>query len=138
MEDWTMPIDPRAVAKMAQDYTQAWNSKSVEAVASHYAEDGQIIINRGEPWKGRSRVAEMAAGFYADVPDLSLSCDEIRCAGSHAVYVWTFVGHHARTGNPLKVRGWEEWELDGDLKVKASLGWYDADDYARQVEGGVR
>jgi uncharacterized protein (TIGR02246 family) len=131
-----MPIDPKAVAKMAQDYTAAWNSKSTEAVASHYAEDGQIIINRGEPWKGRAGIAEMASGFYADVPDLSLSCDEIRCAGSHAVYVWTFTGHDAKTGNPLKVRGWEEWELGDDLKVKASLGWYDADDYARQVEGG--
>jgi uncharacterized protein (TIGR02246 family) len=131
-----MPIDPKAVAKMAQDYTAAWNSKSTEAVAAHYAEDGQIIINRGEPWKGRAGIAEMASGFYADVPDLSLSCDEIRCAGSHAVYVWTFTGHDAKTGNPLKVRGWEEWELGDDLKVKASLGWYDADEYARQVEGG--
>jgi uncharacterized protein (TIGR02246 family) len=131
-----MPIDPKAVAKMAQDYTAAWNSKLTEAVAAHYAEDGQIIINRGEPWKGRAGIAEMASGFYADVPDLSLSCDEIRCAGSHAVYVWTFTGHDAKTGNPLKVRGWEEWELGDDLKVKASLGWYDADEYARQVEGG--
>ena len=131
-----MPIDPTAVAKMAQDYTAAWNSKSAAAVASHYAENGQIIINRGEPWKGRSGIVEMASGFYADVPDLSLVCDEVRCAGSHAVYVWTFTGHDAKTGNPLKVRGWEEWELSDDLKVKASLGWYDADDYARQVGAG--
>ena len=131
-----MPIDPSAVAKMAQDYTAAWNSRSAAAVASHYAENGQIIINRGEPWKGRSGIVEMASGFYADVPDLSLVCDEVRCAGSHAVYVWTFTGHDAKTGNPLTVRGWEEWELSDDLKVKASLGWYDADDYARQVGAG--
>ena len=38
-------IDPDAVAKMAADYTAAWNSKSAEAVASFYAEDGEIIIN---------------------------------------------------------------------------------------------
>ena len=131
-----MPIDPTAVAKMAQDYTAAWNSRSAAAVASHYAENGQIIINRGEPWKGRSGIVEMASGFYADVPDLSLVCDEVRCAGSHAVYVWTFTGHDAKTGNPLTVRGWEEWELSDDLKVKTSLGWYDADDYARQVGAG--
>ena len=29
--------------------------------------------------------------------------------------------------------GWEEWDLDADLKVKASRGWFDADDYARQT-----
>jgi len=130
-----MTLDPTAVAKMAHDYTAAWNSGSAEAVASHHAAEGQIVINRGEPWRGRARVAEMASGFYADVPDLVLVCDEIRSAGSRAIYVWTFTGHHATTRRPLKVRGWEEWELDGDLKVKASLGWYDADDYARQVEG---
>ena len=131
-----MPIDPKLVSKMAHEYTDAWNSRSAEAVASFYAEDGQIIINRGEPWKGRAGIAEMASGFYADVPDLSLTCDAIRCAGSHAVYIWTFTGHDAKTGNPLKVQGWEEWEVGDDLKVKASLGWFDSDNYARQVARG--
>lgn len=52
----------------------------------------------------------MAAGFYADVPDLDLTCDDLRCSGNHAVHAWTFTGHEAKTGNPPKVRGWEEWE----------------------------
>ena len=131
----TMRPDPKAVAKQAQDYTAAWNSKSPEAVASFFSADGEIVINRGEPWTGRARIAEMAAGFFADVPDMALTCDEIRVAGSHAVYVWTFTGHDAKTGNPLKVRGWEEWDLDDDLKIRASRGWYDAEAYAAQVAG---
>jgi len=61
--DSSMPIDPKSVSKIADAYTAAWNSKSAEAVASFYAEDGQIIINRGAPWKGRSGITEMAAGF---------------------------------------------------------------------------
>lgn len=130
-----MSLDPQAVAELAQAYTAAWNSGSAEIVAGHYAEHGQIVINGGEPWQGRSRIAAMATGFFTDVPDLALHCDELRCAGSHAIYVWTFTGHDAQTGNPLRVRGWEEWDLDDDLKVKASRGWYDADDYARQVAG---
>lgn len=128
-------IDPREVEKLAADYTAAWNSKSAEAVASFYADDGEIVINRGEPWTGRRRVQEMAAGFYADVPDLALTCDDIRCSGTHAIYVWTFTGHDAGSGSPLTVRGWEEWELRDDLKVKSSRGWFDAEDYARQAEG---
>ena len=47
-------IDAQEVAKMAEDYTAAWNSKSAEAVALFYAEDGEIIINNGDPWSGRS------------------------------------------------------------------------------------
>ena len=77
----------------------------------------------------------MALGFYRDVPDLALQCDEIRCAGTHALYVWTFTGHDATSGRPVTVRGWEEWDLTSELEVKSSRGWYDADDYARQVAG---
>jgi uncharacterized protein (TIGR02246 family) len=131
-----MSTDHDKVMAVATAYTAAWNSGSPEAVAGFYAEHGSIVINRGEPWTGRARVADMAAGFFADVPDLTLVCDNVRCAGDHVLYLWTFTGTHAGTGRPLRVVGWEEWDLDADLKVKASRGWYDADDYARQTAGG--
>jgi hypothetical protein len=44
-----------------------------------------------------------------------------------------FTDTHSGTRNPLRVVGWEEWEPDADLKVKASRGGFDADDYARQT-----
>ena len=130
-----MTIDHAKVMDIAKAYTAAWNSGSPEAVAAFYAPDGRIVINRGEPWEGRTRVAEMAAGFFTDVPDLSLVCDQLRCAGNHVAYLWTFTGTHSVTKNPLRISGWEEWDLDADLKVKASRGWFDADDYGRQVAG---
>lgn len=80
-EDWSM-VDASEITRIAEAYTAAWNSKSAEAVASFYAEDGEIIINNGDPWTGRSRVQDTAAGFYADVPDLTLTCDDIRCSGT--------------------------------------------------------
>ena len=87
-----------------------------KTVASFYTEDGEIIINRGDPWTGRSRVAEMASGFNAGVPDLNLVCNEIRMAGDHAIFVRRFTGHDATTGNPLENCGWEEWEIGPDMK----------------------
>ena len=130
-----MTLDIRDLEKMAAAYTAAWNAGSADAVASHYAEAGRIVINRGTPWEGRAGVTEMAHGFLRDVPDLSLTCDLVRLAGSHAIYVWTFTGHDAESGNPLTIHGWEEWELDADMKVTQSYGWFDADDYARQAAG---
>ncbi|MGB3625409.1 MAG: nuclear transport factor 2 family protein [Henriciella sp.] len=127
--------DTDRVGRVAEDYTAAWNSGSAEAVASFYSEDGEIIINRGDPWRGRKGVAEMATGFFADVPDLKLTCDHVRQAGDHILYLWTFTGHDAASGNPLSIKGWEEWDLDSTMKVKASRGWFDADDYARQAAG---
>ena len=59
------------LAALAAAYTAAWNSGRPEAVASHYAEDGQIIINAGTPWLGRAGVTEMAAGIGAGLGSLA-------------------------------------------------------------------
>lgn len=77
----------------------------------------------------------MAAGFHAAFPDLKLTCDGIRSTGSHAVYLWTLEGHHAESKNFCKVSGWEEWDLDENMSVTRSLGWFDATDYQRQIDG---
>lgn len=121
--------------QLARDYALAWSSGEPEAVASFYAEDGEISINRGDVIKGRAAVAEMAAGFYAEFPDLEVRCDLMRKAGSHAVFIWTLEGHHAETKNHVVTGGWEEWELDEEMKVISSKGWFDADDYQRQIDG---
>lgn len=130
-----MPISHEQAVALGAAYTAAWNSKNPEAVASFFAENGQIVINRGTPWINRAGVRDMAAGFHRDVPDLVLACDGVRPAGDHIVYLWTFTGHDAGTGHPLTIHGWEEWDLDEAQKVAASRGWFDAADYARQVAG---
>lgn len=130
-----MAISPVRAIKLAQAYTAAWNTHSPEAVAAFFAETGAIVINKGEPWKGRDGVARMAAGFFADVQGLTLECDSVRAAEDHVVYMWTFTGTHTGTKNRLSISGWEEWDLDDENKIVASRGWYDAEDYARQVVG---
>jgi len=122
---------------MTMNYSKAWSSGSPEAVAYHYAPDGQISINHGDPIQGREAIAEMAAGFYAEFPDLVVRCDDVRTSGDHAIFIWTLEGHHAETKNHVKVGGWEEWELDENLKIKSSLGWFDATEYERQIAEGL-
>lgn len=92
------------------------------------------MINHGDPWSGRNGARDMAAGFYSDVPDLTLTCDDVRVSGQHALFLWTFTGHSSSTGNPLKVHGWEEWDLGKDFKVQSSRGWFDAEALKKQVE----
>ena len=130
-----MSISLEQAVALGAAYTAAWNSKDPQAVASFYATKSQIVINRGTPWIDRAGIAEMAAGFYRDVPDLNLTCDGVRPAGRHMAYLWTFTGHDAGTGHPLAIQGWEEWDLDDTHKVIASRGWFDAGDYARQAAG---
>jgi len=78
----------------------------------------------------------MAQGFYDAVPDLSLQCDLARGAGAHILFAWTFTGHDANTKNPLKIHGWEEWDLDSEGLITRSNGWFDAAEFARQIDDG--
>ena len=118
---------------LADAYTAAWNTGDPAAVASFFASDGSITINAGAPWLGRDGVAAMAAGFFADIPDLALRCDGVRAAGPHMLYLWTFTGSHAGSGKPVRVSGWEEWQLGANGLITSSLGWFDANDFARQT-----
>ena len=133
-----MDFTEKELNALAERYTDAWNSKIPENVASFHTSNSSIVINRGEPSVGHAGLTEMAAGFHADVPDLHLTCNGIRGAGAHVIYLWTFTGQHAGTGNALNVQGWEEWDLDADMKITSALGWFDADDYERQVSGQTR
>ncbi len=120
--------------ELAAAYTAAWNTGRPEAVAAFLAAEGAITINDGIPWEGRDRVAQMAAGFYADIPDLNLVCDGLRTSGDHLVYLWTFTGTHAGTRKAVKVLGWEEWDVDAEGLIRLSRGWFDSEDYARQTQ----
>lgn len=122
----------------ARRYAEAWTSGNPEAVAAFYAPEGTITINRGDPHVGRAAITAMAAGFYAEFPDLVVHCDMPRRAGDHAVFTWTLEGHHAQTGNYVRVGGWEEWDLNEDGLVVQSLGWFDAEEYQRQIDGPAR
>ena len=124
------------IDKTAAGYTAAWSSGDPKAVAAYYAEDGQISINGGDALVGRQAITDMSAGFYSEFPDLALTCDLVRGAGTHVAFMWTLEGHHSGTKNHVKVSGWEEWDLDRSGKVARSLGWFDAEDYQRQIDGG--
>jgi nuclear transport factor 2 (NTF2) superfamily protein len=119
--------------KIAEAHCAAWTSHDAEKIASRYATTPDFSINRGDPMTTRADIAEMAAGFISDFPDLVLSLDTVLAAEKHMVYAWSFQGHYRRNGNFVRFNGWEEWELDDDLKVVTSRGWYDAKDYEQQI-----
>ena len=130
-----MTPDLDTARRMAQDHCVAWTNRTPDIVAHRYAEQTTMSMNGGEPMTSRSQIADMAVGFMFDFPDLILSLDTVLVADHHMVYAWTFEGHHKETGNHVRFSGWEEWDLDDNLKVIKSLGWYDGADYERQVAG---
>ena len=125
-----MTLEPKASNGPTRPIPPPETLGDPDQVASLHAEDGEVVINRGEPHAGRAAVSAMAAGCCAVVPDLRLTCDTVRVADSHAAFLWTYPGHDSETRNPLSVAGCEECDMNEDLKVTASRGWFDAEDYA--------
>lgn len=133
-----MPLDPAAIRKMAEGYTQAWCSRSGEAVASFFAEDASSVINAGPPTVGRAAIAEAMGAFFVDFPDLVLRMDDLRSGGKQAIFLWTLEGTNSGpggTGNVVSIVGWQNWRLDDDGLIVAADGGYDAEDYERQIRG---
>lgn len=128
-----MTPDFDTARRMAEAHCAAWTQKKPDTVAERYAQNATMIMNRGEPMTSRSEIGEMAAGFMANFPDLVLSLDTVLVADHHMVYAWTFQGQHKESGNHVRFSGWEEWDLDENLQVARSFGWYDGADYDRQV-----
>ena len=118
----------------ARRYTEAWCGGDPARVADHYAPDGSLTINGGAPSVGRAAITDAARSFMEAFPDMQVLFDDLR--GNE--YHWTLVGTNTGpggTGNPVRISGYEEWTIGSDGLIAASLGHFDEDDYARQLQG---
>ena len=124
----------------AERYTAAWCSMDPAQVAEHFAPGGSLTINDGPPAVGRAAITEAARGFYVALPDMQVFLDDLVIEGDRIEFHWTFTGTNTGpggTGKAVRVSGFEEWRIDDDGLIAASLGHYDAAEYARQLEQGV-
>lgn len=135
-----MTTDPEQLRDFAERYTAAWCSMDPAAVAAHYSPDGSLAINGGAPAVGRDAITAVAASFYEVLPDMQVYFRDLVVDGDRIEYHWTFTGTNigrSGTGNAVRVDGFESWTIDGDGLIAASLGTYDAEEYARQLAEGV-
>jgi len=128
-----MSLNTGSILEMANAYTEAWCSRSAEAVASFYSENAISIINADEPAVGRDAIVEAMNQFIIALPDLVVRMDDLRNGGNQAIYLWTLVGTHRVTENFVKISGWQNWVLSDDLLIAKADGGYNAEDYERQI-----
>jgi uncharacterized protein (TIGR02246 family) len=136
-----MALDPDRLREFAHRYTEAWCSQDPERVAAHYAPNGSLTINDGAPSVGRAAITEAARSFMVAFPDMQVLMDDLRLDGEMTEYHWTLVGTNTGpggTGQSVRISGFEEWSIDEDDLIAASLGHFDQAEYDRQLEHGVR
>ena len=126
------------MVEFGQQYTEAWNSKQPQKMASFYAEDGMLTVNNGTPAVGRQQLAETARSYMEAFPDMALTMDSLTVHKDSYRYYWTFKGTNTGpggTGNSVDFSGFEEWTMNDEGLVQKSIGTYDAEAYKRQLEG---
>jgi predicted ester cyclase len=134
----TMNTEQKKLTDFGTDYTHAWNSQKPENVASFFTEDGSLLVNNGSPLRGRAAITEFANGFMTAFPDMTLTMDSLIIKPNETQYHWSFIGTNTGpngTGNQVIFSGFERWTLAENGKIKVSIGSFDEEDYARQVNG---
>lgn len=121
----------------ATRYTAAWCSQDAANVAKFFATNGSLTINGGTPSVGRSAITKAAQGFMTAFPDLKLDMNDLVERHEKMIYQWTLEGTHSRTGQRVRISGFEAWRIGDDGLIAESLGNFDAADLERQVEHGV-
>lgn len=125
------------MVEFGRKYTDAWNSKQPEKMASFYAEDGLLTVNYGTPAIGRKQIAETAQSYMEAFPDMELTMDSLTVGNGTYRYHWTFTGTNTGpggTGNKVDFSGFEEWAMNDQGLVQKSIGTYDAEEYERQLK----
>ncbi len=126
--------------ELAERYTAAWCSQDAASVASFYSEDGSLSVNGGAPAVGREAITEVAQGFMTAFPDMKVLLDGLFVQNDRAVYRWTLIGTNSGpggTGRPVRISGFEVWQLGSDGLIARSRGYFDSAAYLRQLEVGA-
>lgn len=126
------------LSDFAASYTAAWCSQNPASVAVHFAEQGSLTINGGNPSVGRAEITVAAQGFMTAFPDLLVTMDRLCVDGSRIEYHWTLTGSNTGpggTGRTVRISGYELWRFTADGLIEESQGHFDEAEYQRQLNG---
>ena len=130
-----------ALQDFADRYTAAWCSQDPASVAAFFGTSGSLAINRGTPSVGCAAITQAAQSFMTAFPDLRVTMDRLTPAGERVEYHWTLTGTNTGlggSGRAVRISGFESWSFGADGLIDESLGSFDADEYQRQISGGIR
>jgi CubicO group peptidase (beta-lactamase class C family) len=115
--------DSVSLDEFATRYAAAWSNGDPVAFASFYTENATFRINNGEPSVGREA--------------MRIRLIEVREAGDHVEFHWHWTGTNTGpggTGNPVDLKGHEQWTLSDEGLILESLGHMDDAEYQRQLQ----
>ena len=122
--------DRAELDKFAQRYAKAWCSQNPESVAAFFAENASLTVNGGPP----TPALEVAREFMRAFPDMTVTFDKLEACADRTAFYWTLTGTYARTGNHVRISGYELWTIANDGLIAESSGHFDRAEYERQLK----
>ena len=126
----------QSLLDLARSYTEAWCSQDPETVASFYEENGSLTVNGGVPAVGRDAIQAVAQGFMSAFPDMKVFMDDLVVEDNDIRYHWTLTGTNngpGGTGRPVRISGFESWQVGPRGLIEHSQGHFDENEYSRQL-----
>ena len=122
----------------AERYSAAWCTQNASSVAGFFAKHGSLTINGGTPSVGRPAITAAAQGFMSAFPDMVVTMDGLEEGDGLTKYHWTLTGTNTGpggSGRPVRISGYELWEIGADGLIVDSQGHFDEAEYQRQLKG---
>jgi len=134
-------MDNDQLTDFGKKYSAAWSSQKPESVAAFFAANGSLKVNTDTPAVGREAISKVAQSFMTAFPDMVVAMDSLITNPNGTEFHWTLTGTNSGfggTGNKVSVSGFEVWTFSEDGLIEKSIGSFDADEYSKQLNEGVK
>ena len=118
---------PAVTPQLMREISAAFNSRDVDRIVAHFADDATFYLARGpEPvgrtLKGKAVIRETLAKRFRQIPDMRWEHKEYIIAGDRGISVWTVKGKGA-DGETLEYQGCDIYEFRGDKILNKDTYW---------------
>jgi len=113
--------------ELMREISAAFNSRDVDRIVSHFAEDAVFCLARGpEPvgrtLRGKAAIRQALADRFKQIPDMRWDGQDYILAGDRGVSLWTVRGEGA-DGEALNYQGCDIYRFEGGKIVEKNTFW---------------
>jgi steroid delta-isomerase-like uncharacterized protein len=130
----------KAVEQHVRSYFEAMDRRDVEAMVSHWREDGVDDIVPVGLLRGRDAMREYFKSVFAATPDAKTTVTRLVAGEQSCAAEWRIEGTFdgapylgiEPTGKHIEIRGLDLFELE-DGEIVSNTGYFDGASFARQI-----
>ncbi len=130
----------KAVEQHVRSYFEAMGRRDVEAIVSHWREDGVDDMVPVGVLRGRDELREYFKSVFAATPDATTTVTRLVAGEQSCAVEWRFEGTFdgapylgiEPTGKHIELRGFDLFEIE-DGEIVSNTGYFDGASFARQI-----